>query len=133
MTARAQLVEAALKAGHRVQIRAAGTSMRPLLPSGVRLTVEPLERDQLQSSDIVVALCEGQLVAHRLVSRTPLILRGDSAPQFEHDPEVLGRVVAVEWHGFTYRIDQGWGRLWSLACAHLGPWIRRAETISISP
>ncbi len=128
MSARGQLIEAALKAGHRVRVRAAGSSMRPLVPSGARITVEP-NGGPVRVDDVVVALADGELVAHRVTRVDPVELRGDSSTAVEHAPEILGRVVAVEWRGVGYRIDAGWGRLWSRACARVGPWLRRAEKL----
>ena len=126
-------VEAMLAAGHEVQIRMKGHSMRPLLRS---------ERDQvvltpctdparLQPGDVVLFRCYGRHILHRIVRRDGerLTLAGDGNYRITEQStfcvvvgfvvcviRATGRVVSCDSPGWQLR-----SRLW-LA---IPPWLRR--------
>jgi signal peptidase I len=92
-----------LRKNGSVCFRAQGTSMLPTLWPGDLLTIERIERENLQVNDIVLVMRDGHPVIHRLIvgSRgAALVTRGDAMPRRDaRGGEVLGRVVEVTRYG----------------------------------
>ncbi|HEX6886287.1 MAG TPA: class I SAM-dependent methyltransferase [Planctomycetota bacterium] len=112
------LARGVLARGHRLRFRAHGRSMRPLVPHGSRLEVEPRPFARVRLGEVVLhAAPRAPLVAHRAVGRThgELVLRGDSNARLDRVPEreYLGVVVARERGG-------RWRSLTSLSSRLLG-------------
>jgi hypothetical protein len=126
---RAELCRAALRQGVAVEIVAGGTSMRPLLHAGDRLTIEPARAETLRLDDVaVVARADGQVVAHRVVGLAPLRLHGDGCREPDAPVSadaVLGRVVRFRRGPATIRLDQPLGRLLSQLSRRVAAWRRR--------
>jgi hypothetical protein len=117
MNPMAALAVEALGRGLTIELTARGGSMRPLLYDGDRLSVEPARAAALRLDDVAVALQEGGLVIHRVVSLAPLILRGDALGADDTARvEVIGRVLAFRRRGLKIRLDARAGRLWSKLC-----------------
>lgn len=98
------LARGVLARGHRLRFRAHGRSMRPLVPHGSRLEVEPRPFARVRLGEVVLhAAPRAPLVAHRAVGRAhgELLLRGDSNARLDRVPEgeYLGVVVARERDG----------------------------------
>jgi hypothetical protein len=90
-----------LKSGRGVRLRATGQSMKPLLPPGCLLRIEPMTEPP-EMGDIVLYQSEGgRLVSHRVIALTSegIQTKGDafvSADGAVGLSQVLGKVVAVE-------------------------------------
>ena len=100
-----------LAAGHAARFRASGDSMYPAIRSGDYLQIGPCDGSKLRIGEIILAMTERGLTAHRVVrirdSETGLriTMRGDNALRCDRPvaPEdVLGRVESVE-NGKTAR------------------------------
>lgn len=106
-----------LREGQPVRLIVRGYSMRPLIPDGTAIELEPVEPDQIQPGDVILTCSQHPVfglvyMVHRLLflskDSPPLITtRGDAV--FELDPSlpatvdtVIGRVVKVELNGRTY-------------------------------
>jgi ribosomal protein S18 acetylase RimI-like enzyme len=110
--------------------------MAPAIRGGDVLTVEPVGDAALRPGDVVLYRAdEGDLVAHRLVSRRvegeglTWTARGDAATgpgETLRDEQVLGRVVRVHRGEYTLDLERRTrhlaARLW-VAMAPLGPWV----------
>jgi signal peptidase I len=94
---RAQLAASMLREGRSVELPATGTSMRPLIPPGGVVRVEPARAADVRPGDVVVVADGERLVCHRLVyvARGRVVTRGDDAlvcdPPLPADA-VVGRV-----------------------------------------
>jgi phage repressor protein C with HTH and peptisase S24 domain len=53
-----------VRLGRAGRFRAFGKSMEPLIPSGSRLTVEPIDRERIELGDIVVARVGDSTMVH---------------------------------------------------------------------
>ena len=99
-----ELIVDLLAQGHAVQFRARGDSMHPVIRENDLLHVEPVDRATIARGDVVLALADRGLTAHRVVKRkgATIIMRGDNAPAND-DPidesQVLGRVAYVLRNG----------------------------------
>ena len=117
MNPMAALAVEALGRGLTIELTARGDSMRPLLYDGDRLSVEPARAATLRLDDVAVALQEGGLLIHRVVSLAPLVLRGDALAEDDAARvQVIGRVVAFRRRGVKVRLDTRAGQLWSRLC-----------------
>ncbi|MBL9037119.1 MAG: hypothetical protein JNG84_01270 [Archangium sp.] len=86
-----------LPIGKRMWLRAGGTSLWPLVPSGAQLQVERATVDQLRVGHIaVVAWPNGTLVAHLVRQVDPLLTVTSLGLDDPPGCELLGRVVAVK-------------------------------------
>jgi phage repressor protein C with HTH and peptisase S24 domain len=95
-----------LAAGHTARFRASGDSMYPAIRSGDYLEIAPCDVSQLRRGDVILAMTERGLTAHRVVGlrRTGITMRGDNA--LRSDPsvrpeDVLGRVENVRTESAT--------------------------------
>lgn len=114
------LARGVLARGHRLRFRAHGRSMRPLVPHGSRLEVEPRPFARVRLGEVVLhAAPRAPLVAHRAVGRAhgELVLRGDSNARLDRVPEgqYLGVVVARERDGRWRSLTSFPSRLLGLA------------------
>lgn len=113
----ALLAAEALRRGIAVELTARGSSMRPLLYDGDRLSVAPARASELRTDDLAVALRDGSLLIHRVIALAPLTLRGDARAEADAGvDEVIGTVRAFTRRGVTVRLDAGAGRCWSRLC-----------------
>jgi len=95
-----------LAAGHTARFRASGDSMYPAIRSGDYLEIAPCDVSQLRRGDVILAMTERGLTAHRVVGirGTGITMRGDNA--LRSDPsvrpeDVLGRVENVRTESAT--------------------------------
>lgn len=91
-----------LRRGHAVRFQVRGDSMHPVIRDDDYVHVEPIA--SLHVGDVVLALAERGLTAHRVIGREGdmVLMRGDNAR--EADPplpesRVIGRVSWVERDG----------------------------------
>jgi phage repressor protein C with HTH and peptisase S24 domain len=56
-----------LAAGHTARFRASGDSMYPAIRSGDYLEIAPCDVSQLRLGDVILAMTERGLTAHRIV------------------------------------------------------------------
>jgi SAM-dependent methyltransferase len=115
-----RLARAVLAGGHRLRFRAHGRSMRPFLPHGSLLEVEPRTFERVRLGEVVLHARERTpLVAHRVVGRGrgTLLLRGDSNARLDQvEPhDYLGVVVARESGGRWRSVSSGAERWLGLA------------------
>ena len=95
-----ELAVEVLISGHRLHLRALGTSMLPSIWPGDLLTIEPAPEQEIAAGDIVLVARQNRFFIHRLIDKheSCWITRGDSLPQND-DPvascEVLGRVSLI--------------------------------------
>jgi signal peptidase I len=94
-----------LAAGHTARFRASGDSMYPAIRSGDYLHIVPCDASELRVSDVILAMTERGLTAHRIVrirdaeGGLRITMRGDNALRSDHPvaPEdILGRVERIE-------------------------------------
>jgi hypothetical protein len=107
-SAAASLIAEVLQQFGRVQLRAYGVSMFPIIRSGDVLSVARCLPGELEHGDVILARDGSQLFAHRVISTSIaadgawIATRGDShwrrAPWLP-GTSVLGRVVAVMREG----------------------------------
>jgi SAM-dependent methyltransferase len=95
----AALARAVLGRGLRLRFQASGRSMRPFVPHGSVLEVEPYRFGDLQRGDVVLYCAEGdRLVAHRVIATGERMIRtrGDSSARIDEvaERDVLGRVAS---------------------------------------
>jgi len=107
-----ELARAVLGGGHRLRFRAFGRSMRPLIPHGSLLEVEPRAFADVRLGEVVLHAAPGApLVAHRVVGRAgpELVTRGDSNARMDRvsEAEFLGVVVARERGGRWHAVSSG--------------------------
>ena len=129
---RRALIADILRAGHPVTFQVAGASMRPLFWPGDRFHIAPARSNQLRVGDIALVELGEQLAAHRVISVSPLVTRGDSllvddgvvAPE-----AVLGQVIAFTRRSVTVRLDRPTGRLLSAVSRRLGSCVAHAELL----
>ena len=76
---RAHVAAAMLREGRAVELPAVGTSMRPLIPPGGVVRVEPAHAADVRPGDVVLVDDGERLVCHRLVyiAGGRLVTRGD--------------------------------------------------------
>ncbi|HEX3576945.1 MAG TPA: S24/S26 family peptidase [Thermoanaerobaculia bacterium] len=94
-----------LAAGHSARFRASGDSMYPAIRSGDYLHIVPCDASELRRGDVILAMTERGLTAHRIVrirdgeGGLRITMRGDNALRSD-DPvaadDILGRVERVE-------------------------------------
>jgi hypothetical protein len=115
-----RLARAVLAQGHRLRFRAFGRSMRPFLPHGSLLEVEPRAFARVRLGEVVLhASPAAPLVAHRVVGRAAhaLVTRGDSNARLESvaEDDFLGVVVARQNGGEWRAVSSGPARWLGLA------------------
>ena len=119
------LAREALARGLRLRFRANGRSMRPWIPHGARVEIEPARFDAVRAGEVVLyATPSHPLVAHRVLRRDPLglVACGDSAGRIDVVAEgaFLGRVARSAAPGGRWRpVSSGWRRPAGLASGHL--------------
>src|SRR5271165_590198 len=96
----AQLCSALLRAGHRVQFRVQGESMRPNLLDGDAVLLAPASSLDLRQGDITLVENQDGLRVHRVESCDPssaaLVTRSDTALDSDPAPSrLLGKVIAM--------------------------------------
>ena len=98
-------LRALLAAGHGVRFRASGDSMYPSIVSGDLIDIVPCEVSELRRGEVVLAVMERGLTAHRIVrlrerdGAIEITTRGDNALRVDGPiaaSEILGRVVQVD-------------------------------------
>jgi SAM-dependent methyltransferase len=114
------LARAVLESGNRLRFRALGRSMRPLVPHGSLLEVEPRPFERVRLGEVVLhSLAGAPLVAHRVVGRRAgeLLTRGDSNARLDRvrPGDYLGVVTAREQDGEWRRVSSGPARWLGLA------------------
>jgi phage repressor protein C with HTH and peptisase S24 domain len=101
-----------LAAGNTARFRASGDSMYPAIRSGDYLEIAPCDVLELRAGDVILAMTERGLTAHRIVrirdrdDGIRITMRGDNALRSDASvgPEdVLGRVERVESGGNARR------------------------------
>jgi signal peptidase I len=101
-----------LAAGNTARFRASGDSMYPAIRSGDYLEIAPCDVSELRRGDVILAMTERGLTAHRVVrvreaeNGIRITMRGDNALRSDASvgPEdVLGRVERVESGGNARR------------------------------
>jgi SAM-dependent methyltransferase len=107
-----RLARAVLAAGHHLRFRASGRSMRPFLPHGSLLEVEPRAFELVRLGEVVLhAATRAPLVAHRVVGKQSgaLLTRGDSNARLDRvaAEDFLGVVVARESGGEWRAVSSG--------------------------
>ncbi|MEA2336364.1 MAG: hypothetical protein QOE82_371 [Thermoanaerobaculia bacterium] len=94
-----------LAAGHAARFRASGDSMYPAIRDGDYLHIVPCNAAELRRGDVVLAMTERGLTAHRVVGVegaggvVQVTTRGDNALHIDEPiapPAILGRVERVE-------------------------------------
>lgn len=115
-----RLARAVLAGGHRLRFRAHGRSMRPFLPHGSLLEVEPRAFERVRLGQVVLHAAErAPLVAHRVVGRAQgkLLTRGDSNARLDAVAagDYLGVVVARSSGGRWRPVSSGLERWFGLA------------------
>lgn len=96
---RGALIVSLLQGGHSAQLTAFGTSMRPAILPGDKITVAPTTREELRNGDVVLFIRSQQLVVHRVIALAPLTTRGDAFASPDASVAagaLLGRVVKIE-------------------------------------
>ena len=94
---RSLLAAALLREGRTVELPATGASMRPLIPPGGFVRVEPARAADVRAGDVVVVDAGGRLICHRLVyiAAGRAVTRGDDVvacdPPLPADA-IVGRV-----------------------------------------
>jgi len=124
----------ALRAGLAVDARMRGGSMWPLLRTGDWIRIEPTMTASLSRGDIAVVHDERGVVAHRVVSVEPLILRGDrlAANDPPYDPSALvGRVRALRRGPLAIDLDGVLGGALSRLSAIVGRYVTRAADAAV--
>lgn len=125
-------LEEALRAGRAVRVRARGQSMRPLLPDGSEVLIEPARRAP-GIGDVVLTSSLGELALHRVVEifwaagRLYVRTRGDGrrAPDSPLPADaILGRAVEALVAGRRIRLDRAAGRALGWLAAKVLPWLR---------
>jgi len=115
-----RLARAVLAQGGRLRFRAHGKSMRPFVPHGSLLEIEPRAFAGVRLGEVVLHAAErAPLVAHRVVGRAPgvLLTRGDSNARLDQvaADDFLGVVVARERAGRWRPVSSGPARWLGLA------------------
>jgi phage repressor protein C with HTH and peptisase S24 domain len=95
---RAQLAGAMLREGRTVELPATGSSMRPLIPPGGVVQVEPARATDVRPGDVVVVDDGERLVCHRLlyVAGGRAVTRGDDSLECDRPvplAAIVGRVA----------------------------------------
>jgi signal peptidase I len=97
-----------LAAGHTARFRASGDSMYPAIRSGDYLHIVPCDISQLRRGDVILAMTDRGLTAHRIVrirdaeGEMRIVMRGDNALRCDRTvpaSDILGRVEIVESSG----------------------------------
>ena len=84
-----------LAKGHSARLRAVGGSMRPWMRPGTMVTLVPIpDPATLRVGEVVLAVCEGRPMLHRIVQTRPgLRTKGDALGHLDPPPSaILGRV-----------------------------------------
>lgn len=106
-------------------MKARGASMIPFLLDGDVVTVSPAGGGEVGVGDIVCfAPPWAPLCLHRVIRRgAALVVKGDAVAfsDLVAPEEVMGKVVAVERHGRTRRLDTAAARATSRLVAALSP------------
>jgi hypothetical protein len=91
-----------VKRGRRTTFRPRGASMRPLIESGQKVTVEPVRRDALEPGDVVIVEVDEQPMLHLIRS---LDETGERAEIAGADGIVNGWTTLDKVHGICTVID----------------------------
>ena len=125
------MVRAALEAGQRIRIRLWGHSMRPLVPGGSQLWIEPLGARGLRVGDIAAHVAGEALTAHRVVeidgARVAMAGDSDGRASDVRAENVLGRVEGVVVLGRQLRASPGIERAANRALLFALPGLRVTE------
>jgi hypothetical protein len=128
----------ALATGAAVTVRATGSSMRPLIPSGTRLVIAPVKAESLSIGDILFFRNTlGAGVIHRIlridvvpIGGVQFRTKGDAILAFDEPvrpDQVLGRVVRIErllWNERRWAVDLNVRRwIWAGAAIARVQWV----------
>jgi signal peptidase I len=113
--------------GKPLRLKVISNSMAPQLKSGDAIEIEFATPESLKRGDIIVFLCGGDLVTHRLVSINPhaCLTKGDSLLRFDAPvdrSDCLGRVIRVERDGFVMMMNSPRWRLFNRTAGALNYW-----------
>jgi signal peptidase I len=106
----AELIVDLLAHGHAVRFRAMGSSMHPVIRSDDYLHVEPIGDAEIETGDVVLALAERGLTAHRVIRSGDglIVTRGDNSLSADAPLKreaILGRVAWVDRGGEQKRVE----------------------------
>src|SRR5258707_8262864 len=102
--AKCELAEKTLRLFGSLRLRVTGFSMLPSVWSGDLLLIRRQQMEQIYPGDIVLFVCHGRLIAHRVVFKTDdpeapsLITRGDALPSQDSaisPAQLLGKVSGI--------------------------------------
>jgi len=122
-----ELTSEVLAYGSSIKFTAHGSSMRPFIKDGDKITVYPTNAYHLKAGDVVLYhTAGGRLTAHRITSiqnqgnQLLLNTRGDASSGSDepvHMDQVLGRVTHVQRSGKVFSLDtrsrRMMGKLWT--------------------
>lgn len=127
-----------LREGWRIRLRVSGWSMKPSIPTGSLVRIEPIAPKEIPPIGTVVLLelTDGRLLAHRLIAirDTKLITKGDACATEDapHPMSALrGLVVAVEEPN-PRPLASALARRWGLALGWIYPRLVRLKSLGRS-
>lgn len=135
----AAIARTVLASNRPFKFRARGRSMRPAIPDGSNLLIEPLPFEKIRRGDVVAYVCLARIVCHRVVHRDQdrLLLRGDSSVREDEigEADYLGIVTRVTRpDGKESCPGSGWRRWAGLAALiFYGFGVATARRVVISP
>ena len=111
----AALIRTATAAGHKFCFNAPGKSMEPLIRSGDKIFISPVEKDSIQLGDILAFVHpqDGRVLAHRVVriGDGKFYCKGDNINAQSDGwipwEDVLGRVERVQRDGKDHHLGLG--------------------------
>jgi signal peptidase I len=130
------IVEELLRAGQRIRLEVAGSSMYPFIKDGDVVEIEK-PGPRLQKGDVLlVRVCGNSYVIHRVVKVDGeyFFLRGDFQQGLQgpfRRGDIVGRVVAIYRGGRRYTLERGFLRIMSLLWIRITP-SRRVLTILVN-
>jgi hypothetical protein len=110
-------VKEEIAAGHTVRFKVRGVSMRPWMPEGTEVLLQPCRDEDLRPGEVVLFRDRSRYVLHRIVRREGerLVLQGDAVVALYEQctvADAVGKVVeAVRPSGRRLRMQSRWLRL----------------------
>lgn len=121
----AELIKEAVEKGNDFTFTARGTSMRPAIFSGARVTVKRIEKFPPPAGTICVGISGGKLFCHRFIRAErcgkdfKFVLKGDNNPRedapYEKD-QILGKVEEVSYGPVVLKMNSPLLKLVSAGC-----------------
>ncbi|MBN1667095.1 MAG: S24 family peptidase [Anaerolineales bacterium] len=107
----ARLLSDRLEPGDTFRLQITSYSMHPLLQPGDTLLAQVVPLQDLRRGDLLVVRRATDFVTHRLILQDgdTWIIKGDRSTQADpaiQPDQVLGRVIAIERHGRTKRLQR---------------------------